>query len=206
MGIVDRTRASERAWRARCKLLPLLAAVACWAVSGTGGAQAAPPSAATETGAEPTPDQGSLELETSPDSRPHRRYSPGSLAWEIAGGVIPAVAGVALVVASIEQPSPGIHVPALDPSVAHTSFGVVMSLFGPAVGVAIAGNATGGTGRSDYTFVGTLGGTCWSVPGIVIGSILGYRVSADDDASDLRSSLTPVIQRHEVSLHWSGVL
>jgi hypothetical protein len=184
----------------------LIAAGACWLLSNTTAvAESLQPSAATTADSDQTSQRHVFAHETRPEFEP--KASPGSLGWEIVGGVIPAVAGVALVVASLDAPSQrGTLVPTLDPTVAHTSFGVVMALIGPAIGVAAAGNSTGGTGRTSYTFLGTLGGSCLSVPGVVIGSIFGYRASADDDRNDLRSSLTPVIQRDEISLHWSGVL
>ena len=90
-----------------------------------------------------------------------------------------------------------------------------MTLAGPPIGVIISGDAIGGTGSAGFTFLGAFGGLILGVPGIVIGSIIGYRLSADDiakqtasgdEVAEPRASFVPILGRHEVGLRWSGAL
>jgi hypothetical protein len=180
--------------------------------SDTGAAQtsASPPSETTQTPAPPdaplTPwralqmdERSGVELTTA-----RRRHGDpaGSLGWEIVGAVIPSLTGVALMVASFDSGSGGGHVPSFRVNLALLSFSALITLAGPPAGVAIAGSVTGGTGGAGYAFLGALAGLPLSLPGIVIGSIIGYRVSADDegDRDESHCMIRPMIARHELEL------
>ena len=212
---VDRTR--ESCARHRPGLLPLLAASACWLLAAAAGAQTPPPSAAPAPLAAPvTPWRAALERQEAPEEPPapagERGADPaGALGWEIVGGVVPTVAGFTLIVASLADPHSGGHVPTFRVNLPVLALGAVLTLAGPPIGVIIAGDASGGTGSAGFTFLGAFGGLILGAPGIVIGSIIGYRLSADDVAKRTPSRtqaarLVPILGRHEVGLQWSGTL
>lgn len=209
--------------RRGCLALPLLSLL-CGA---TASAQSSPPSAASdsdtpaaqtsappasETTQTPAPPDAPLTpwraLQTDERSReeltPTRRHHgdpAGSLGWEIVGALIPTVTGVTLMVASFGSGSGGGHVPSFRVNPALLSFSAVLMLAGPPTGVAIAGSVTGGTGSAGYAFLGALAGLPLSLPGIAIGSIVGYRMSADDedDRNASHCTIKPMIERHELA-------
>jgi hypothetical protein len=143
-----------------------------------------------------------------PLSAPRKRTTAsdpaGSLGWEIFGGLAPLLPSALLLVAAFPSPTGhgssggGINLPLL-------SFSVMLLVLGPPTGVAIAGSATGSTAGAGYAYLGAAAGLVLSFPGILIGSIVGYRLSADDE-EDTKCTLTPVINRHEIALQWSGRL
>ena len=49
-------------------------------------------------------------------------------------------------------------------------------------GAALAGNATGGRGSVGYAYLGSAAGLPLSLPGMVGGAVIGYRLSAEDAA------------------------
>jgi hypothetical protein len=128
----------------------------------------------------------------------------GDLGWEVVGALTPVVGGVVLWIIAFEGSgfifAPPRYFPLLG--------GALLMTVGPPIGVAIAGSATGGTGGAGYAFLGALTGAPLSVFGIMIGSIVAYRLSADDEPDQAVShwALTPVIAKHELSLQWSGRL
>lgn len=230
------TRTRVRSARRHRLDLPLAAAMMYGALAaGSGAAQSPQPSAASAAPRAPaattptaatTPPAAtappcdcrlnswrSLErdepqtLQLAPKPKP-RGDPAGSLGWEIAGGVLPAVAGVALVAASLASGprSSGGHVPTFHADMPLLTLGALLTLFGPPAGVAIAGNATGGTGGAGYAFLGALGGLVLSLPGIVVGSIVGYRLSADDDPAEAQAMLTPILTQRQITLQWCGAL
>lgn len=216
---VDRTRVPCA--RHRPELLPLLAACACWLLAAAAGAQTPPPSAAPAAPVAPvTPWRAALEREKAREEPPAPAGEPGAdpagaLGWEIVGGVIPTVAGFTLIVASLSSPHSGGHVPAFEVNPPVLALGAFLTLAGPPIGVIIAGDASGGTGSAGFTFLGAFGGLILGAPGIVIGSIIGYRMSADDVAKQASSGsqaaqpsarLVPILSRSEVGLQWSGAL
>jgi hypothetical protein len=129
----------------------------------------------------------------------------GSLGWEIFGSVAPTVVAGMLLVAALEPGSSGHAVPFGGVNTPFLYLSVVLLTLGPPTGVAIAGSATGATSSAWFAYLGALAGLALSIPGIAIGSIVGYRLSADED-DDTRGTLSPVISRHEVALEWSGRL
>jgi hypothetical protein len=222
MSDVDRTGAPY-ARRARRRSLQLLAASACWWVAAAASAQDAPPSAVPPSGAAQPASPGAdssrrspwraldrdvaLDSEKPPSPPPQDTPdSAGSLVWEIAGGTLPVVAGVALFYTGLRAHGPGGHVPTFGGNIAQLSIGVLLCVVGPPIGVTVAGNATGGTGRVGFTFLGALGGAILSLPGVVIGSIIGYRASADEEPPRSHATLAPVVGRDEVGVQWSGQL
>ncbi|HKP63913.1 MAG TPA: hypothetical protein VJV78_44570 [Polyangiales bacterium] len=223
---IDRTRAS---YARRRPGLPLLAAGAAWLLAAAASAQTPPPSAAaSEDAAPPTapilPWRAALEREKAPEEPPAPPAEPGAdpagaLGWEIVGGLVPSVAGVALIYASLTTVHPhrdrGGDSPTFDVNLPELSLGAVLTLAGPPIGVIISGDASGGTGSAGFTFLGAFGGLILGVPGIMIGSIIGYRLSAADvvkqapsrdKAAEPSARLVPILGRHEVGLQWSGTL
>jgi hypothetical protein len=120
--------------------------------------------------------------------------------------MIPLVTGVGLVILSLD-PGHGGHVPSFRVNTPMFSIGVLLAAFGPPGGVAIAGNASGGTGTAGYAYLGALAGLPLSVPGILIGSIVGYRLSADDEpAKPAQCVWQPILTRDQIALQVSGRL
>jgi hypothetical protein len=103
-------------------------------------------------------------------------------------------------VTAFDSGSGGGHVPAFRVNFALLYFSALMTLAGPPTGVAIAGGMTGGTGGAGYAFLGALAGLPLSLPGIVIGSIMGYRMSADDepDRAESHCKVKPMVERYEL--------
>lgn len=220
-------------WR-RSTLLQLLAAVIYWWITtAMAGAQPLQPSAADARTPEPATasadapqpetsapcacrssawralerdEPAAAEISTTAPKRKRDGDPAGSRGWEIVGGTLPAVAGIALIFTSLGRSSSGSHVPSFRADLTLLSFGAMLSMLGPPIGVAISGHATGGTGSVGYTFLGALCGAFLSVPGIVIGSIVGYRVSADDEPATDQATLMPILNRYEIGLQWSGAL
>lgn len=103
----------------------------------------------------------------------------GALGWEIVGGVSPAVSGITLVMMAMRGGGGGGHVPSFRFNTPMLVFGALMTVLGPAAGVSIAGSATGGRGSMGYAYLGTAAGLPLSLPGMIGGAVIGYRLSAE---------------------------
>jgi len=140
-----------------------------------------------------------------PPKRVKARDPAGSLGWEIIGGLAPLVPSALLLVAAFRPSATGHGVSGRGINLPLLSLGMTLLVIGPPTGVAIAGSATGSTAGAGYAYLGAAAGLLLGFPGILIGSIVGYRLSADDE-EDANCTLTPIINRHEVALQLSGRL
>lgn len=178
--------------------------------------QAAPAAAQQQADAAPLQPRAattaweSLE-EPEPVSAPRKRTKwgdpAGSLGWEIIGGLAPLVPSALILVAALSPSTTGHGVSGRGINLPLLSFGMTLLVLGPPTGVVIAGSATGSTAGAGYAYLGAAAGIVLGFPGIVVGSIVGYRLSADDEAEeDTKCTLTPIINRHEIALQLTGRL
>ncbi|HKU41758.1 MAG TPA: hypothetical protein VJR89_26555 [Polyangiales bacterium] len=104
----------------------------------------------------------------------------GNVWAEIGGGVLGVLVGGAALVGGVflaVNSGDGTCGGACVPLLVAGSIGVFV---GPALGVTLAGDATGGQGNFGAALLGTLPGVLLSLPGLVIGAVAGYRISAPD--------------------------
>jgi hypothetical protein len=102
----------------------------------------------------------------------------GALGWEIAGAVIGSLIAGSVVVAGFTL---GVNAQrCVLGCTALLATGAIALFVAPALGVTIAGEASGGQGGFGYALLGELAGVLLSLPGMIAGAIIGYRMSAPD--------------------------